>query len=187
MVKGSITPLAPETSVTRNISVSVSDGTDPLENVDVILEDAEENQYTGRTGSAGGCTIRNVPEGTYDVVATATGYQDYTGTLTVSEESTTLNVTLTASATPVTPTYYFTSYADAEGTSEWGSGSVEPTGNESNGFSEVEVKTNTPDESFVGQKFFITSDAETDGTIYPLYSDAGETLAGIYVSISLNQ
>lgn len=97
MVKGSITPSAPTNlTVTRDISVHVTDGTDPLENVDVILEDAEENQYTGKTGSAGGCTIKDVPEGTYTVVATATGYTDYEGTFTVSENSTTLNVTLTS-------------------------------------------------------------------------------------------
>ena len=187
MVKGSITPLAPENSVTRNVSVSVTDGTDPLGNVDIILEDAEENQYTGRTGSAGGCTIRNVPEGTYNFVASATGYVDYTGTLTVSEQSHTLDIILTASATPVTATTYnFISYDSAEGTNEWGQGSVETTGTINNGFTEVEVLSNTTDESFIGQKFYITSDAKTDGTIYPLYTDAGETLAGIYVSITQN-
>ncbi|WP_295588799.1 carboxypeptidase-like regulatory domain-containing protein [uncultured Methanobrevibacter sp.] len=81
--------------VTRNISVSVTDGTDPVENVDVVLEDAEEHQYTGKTGSAGGCTISNVPEGTYSVAASATGYTDYTGTFEVSENNTTLSITLT--------------------------------------------------------------------------------------------
>lgn len=70
--------------------------------MDVILEDSEETQYTGKTGSAGGCTISDVPEGTYSVVATATGYDEYTGTLEVSEETTTLTITLTASV-PVSP------------------------------------------------------------------------------------
>ena len=65
--------------------------------MDVILEDTEENQFTGKTGSAGGCTIRNVPEGTYDVVASLNGYQEYEGTFTVSEDSNTLNITLTES------------------------------------------------------------------------------------------
>lgn len=163
----------------------MTDGSNPLENVDVILEDAEENQFTGKTGSAGGCTIRNVPEGTYDVVASLNGYQDYEGTITVNEDSTTLNISLTESViTPTVSTYYFTSYADAEGNTEWGSGSVETTGNVSGGFTEVEVITNAPEESFIGQKYFITSNAETDGTIYPLYTDAGETAAGIYVSLS---
>lgn len=93
MVKGSIIP--PSTpSVTHNISVSVTDGTDPIENVDVILSNGE-NEYTGKTGSAGGCTISNVPEGEYEVVANATGYTEYTGTLTVDENTTTLSITLT--------------------------------------------------------------------------------------------
>lgn len=96
MVKGSISPSAPEI-LTRDVSVSVTDGTDPLENVDVILEDTEENQFTGRTGSAGGCTIRNVPEGTYNVVASLNGYQEYESTLTVSEDSNTLAIILTES------------------------------------------------------------------------------------------
>lgn len=103
MVKGRVIPPANEPdTVTRNISVSVTDGTDPVGNVDVIFEDVEENQYTGKTGSAGGCTISNVPEGTYTIVASATGFEEYTGEITVSEENTTLNITLTESA-PVSP------------------------------------------------------------------------------------
>lgn len=98
MVKGSIIPPVEDLGepVIYNISCSVTDGTDPVENVDVILEDADETQYTGKTGSAGGCTITNVPEGTYNVVATATGYNEYTGTITVDENNTTLTITLTA-------------------------------------------------------------------------------------------
>lgn len=94
MVKGSIIPSTP--TVTRNISVSVTDGTTGIGSVDVVLEDADENQYTGKTGSAGGCTISNVPEGSYTVRASKTGYTVYTGNITVSEENTTLTITLTA-------------------------------------------------------------------------------------------
>ncbi|MDD5984111.1 MAG: carboxypeptidase-like regulatory domain-containing protein [Turicibacter sp.] len=94
MVKGSIIPSTP--TVTRNISVSVTDGTTGIGSVDVVLEDADENQYTGKTGSAGGCTISNVPEGSYTVMASKTGYAVYTGNITVSEENTTLTITLTA-------------------------------------------------------------------------------------------
>ncbi|MDO5824675.1 carboxypeptidase-like regulatory domain-containing protein [Methanobrevibacter sp.] len=94
MVKGSIIPSTP--TVTRNISVSVTDGVEGIESVDVVLEDADENQYTGKTGSAGGCTISNVPEGSYTVMASKTGYTVYTGNITVSEENTTLTITLTA-------------------------------------------------------------------------------------------
>lgn len=94
MVKGSITPPTPTPVTTYNISVSVSDGTDPLENVDVTLDDGE-NEYSGKTGSAGGCTISNVPEGTYNVTASKTGYNEYTGTMNVSEENTNLTITMT--------------------------------------------------------------------------------------------
>jgi len=79
--------------------------------------------------------------------------------------------------------YWFTSYADSEGATEWGNGTVKTTGVTNNGYSQVKVITNT-EESFVGQKFYIISSAKTDGTIYQLYSDAGTTPAGIYVSIS---
>lgn len=81
-------------------------------------------------------------------------------------------------------TYSFTSYSDAEKTETWGTGTVETTGVESNGYTEVEVKTNTPEESFVGEKFYIISSAKTDGTVYELFSDAGTTSAGIYVTIT---
>ena len=144
-----------------------------------------ENEYTGKTGSAGGCTISNVPEGEYEVAASKTGYVDYEGTLTVNDETGSLSIVLEESnPAPQTTTYAFTSYADAEGETEWGSGTVETTGVVSGDYTDVEVKTNT-NESFVGQKFFVISNAQTDGnTIYPLYSDAGTTAAGIYVSIT---
>ena len=80
-------------------------------------------------------------------------------------------------------TYNFISYGDSEGTDEWARGTVETTGINNNGYTQVEVKTNTISE-FIGQKFYIDSNAKTDGTLYPLYSDAGETAVGIYVSIS---
>ena len=95
MVKGSIIPPTPTPVTTYNISVSVTDGTNPLENVNVTLTDADSNEYNGKTGSAGGCTISNVPEGSYNVTATKAGYVDYTGTLTVNENNTSLNISMT--------------------------------------------------------------------------------------------
>lgn len=49
----------------------------------------------------------------------------------------------------------------------------------------MEVKTNTSiDPSWIGQKFYIDSDAKTDGSeAYQLYSDAGTTGTGIYVKV----
>ena len=93
LVKGSITPPGQTPATTYNISVSVSDGTDPLENVDVTLSDTE-NTYTGKTGSAGGCTISNVPEGTYNVTANKAGYKEYVATVNVSENNTNLTITM---------------------------------------------------------------------------------------------
>lgn len=81
-------------------------------------------------------------------------------------------------------TYSFISYEDAAGTTEWGEGTVETTGVIKGNYSEVVVKTNSPKEEYVGQKFFIRTTAKTDGTIYAAYSDAGRTKAGFYVSIS---
>lgn len=82
-------------------------------------------------------------------------------------------------------TYNFVSYADAEGTTEWGSGTVKGTGVVKGNYSEAEVLTNIPDASYVGQKFFIRSSAKADGTsIYKAYTDAGKTAAGFWISLS---
>lgn len=84
--------------------------------------------------------------------------------------------------TPVT--YNFTSYADSEGETEWGTGTVETTGIIRGNYTQVEVKTNSSNQSFVGQKFFVISSAKTDGTIYTVYNDAGRNSAGFYISIN---
>lgn len=84
---------------------------------------------------------------------------------------------------PTKVVYGFTSYSDAEKTTEWGTGTVETTGETSGDYTEVEVLTNSTDESFIGQKFFIVSNAKTDGTVYELFTDAGTTSAGIFVTI----
>ena len=80
------------------MAVTVSDGTDPIQNVDVVLEDSENHQYTGKTGSAGGCNITDVPEGTYSVAATCSGYTDYASSedVVISEENKTISITMTA-------------------------------------------------------------------------------------------
>lgn len=52
-------------------------------------------------------------------------------------------------------------------------------------YTKATVLTNT-EESFVGQSFYVKSDAEADGsTLYPLFTDAeGQNPAGIYVKLS---
>lgn len=93
MVKGSI-----NSSAKVNISVSVTTGGNtPVGNVNVTLTNTStNNEYSGKTGSAGGCTINNVPTGEYNVVANATGYNEYSGTLTVDENTNSLSITLTS-------------------------------------------------------------------------------------------
>ena len=171
---------------TSNITVSVKDDNgDGVEGAKVTLTAGGINYSSNDTGSAGGSSIKDVPYGVYSVnVTVPSGYTALAtyNDLTVNSESTTLNVTVNKNVTK--ETYGFTSYADAQGETEWGQGTVETTGVTSGNYTQVEVKTNTPDASFVGQKFYIISSAETDGTIYELFTDAGTTSAGIYVSIT---
>ena len=83
--------------------------------------------------------------------------------------------------------YDFTSYDSETKDTEYATGTAQPTGNTNNGFSEIEVLTNS-EESFVGNKYYITSDANADGeTAYQLFSDAGVTGTGIYVTISVHE
>ena len=88
--------MPPVEPTTVTVAVSVTDGTDPIQNVDVVLEDSENHQYTGKTGSAGGCNITEVPVGTYSVSATATGYTDYASSedVEITEESHALTITM---------------------------------------------------------------------------------------------
>lgn len=79
--------------------------------------------------------------------------------------------------------YEFTSYEDAAGSVEWAYGTVEQDGEESNGYIPVKVLTNSV-EGFVGNTFYIQKDIVANGkAIYPLFTDANGTEAGIYVSV----
>ena len=81
------------------ISVSVTDGTDPVQGAVVTFTDTtdETKVFTsGASGSAGGCTVKPVA-GTYAVTAECEGYEDYTheSNVTVSDDDT-LSIELTA-------------------------------------------------------------------------------------------
>ena len=69
----------------------MNDGNNPVENATVAIGDV-----TGTTGSAGGCSLQNIPDGEQTVTVTKEGYEDYTGTITVSENNTSFTVSLTA-------------------------------------------------------------------------------------------
>ncbi len=75
---------------TVDISVHVTDGTDPVGQVEVAI-----GEITGTTGNQGGCTLRNVPVGEVTVTATKTGFEDYSQSVTITSETETLNITLT--------------------------------------------------------------------------------------------
>ena len=69
----------------------MNNGNSPVENATVAIGDV-----TGTTGSAGGCSLQNISDGEHTVTVTKEGYEDYTNTITVSEESTSFTVSLTA-------------------------------------------------------------------------------------------
>ena len=52
-------------------------------------------EITGTTGSAGGCTLSNVPYGNVTVTAVKEGYESYSQSLTVDDSTTSLQITLT--------------------------------------------------------------------------------------------
>ena len=157
-----------------NIAVTVTDGTDPVAQVAVAI-----GEITGTTGNAGGCTLSNVPVGSATVTATKEGYYDYSASITVAADTETLEIELEAR-----PVYTFTSYADSELQEELATGTASPTGVSEDGYIEIEVLTNSV-EGFAGNKYFVAEDATADGTTaYQLYTDAGTTGTGMYVTIS---
>ena len=80
-------------------------------------------------------------------------------------------------------TYAFTSYGDSEKNEVWGEGTVEVIETK-NGYAKIKVLTNSTDQSFVNANFYIQANAKTDGTVYQLYTDEGQTSANIYVTIA---
>lgn len=80
-----------EQPTTRNISITVNDGTDAVEGAAVAI-----GQITGTTGSAGGCTLQAVADGEQTITVTAEGFEEYSDTITVSSEDTSFTISLTA-------------------------------------------------------------------------------------------
>ena len=64
------------TDETGELKVTVKDNNGgTVEGCTVTLTDTE-HEYTGTTGSAGGCTIRDIPVGAYTPVLTKEGYDE---------------------------------------------------------------------------------------------------------------
>ena len=85
-----------------DISVTAKNTLDePIENAIVTLI-KDEDSYSGKTGTAGGCTIKNVPFGTYDVLATVDTYIDVEQQFTVEAENNNLIITFEKQTVQVT-------------------------------------------------------------------------------------
>ena len=85
------------TPETVDITVTVLDDSDddPIEGAVVTIGDVT---CSNGTGSAGGCTLRNVSVGNgVTVSVTAEGYTNYSGTVDVTSETTSMTIKLTAS------------------------------------------------------------------------------------------
>ena len=92
------------TPETRDIAISVNDGTDPIEGATVTI-----GSKTGTTSSDGGCTIKDVTDGTISVTVSATGFTTKTETITVSEDDTSFTISLVSEEVdPVTRKITFT-------------------------------------------------------------------------------
>ena len=71
----------------------IDDDNEGVGNVDVSLSN-DVNEYSTRTGSKGGCTLKNVEFGEYNVTASCDGYATYEDTITVDSEEYVLNIVL---------------------------------------------------------------------------------------------
>ena len=76
---------------TVDISVSVTDGENGVGDATVTI-----GEQTGKTGGQGGCTVKDVPLGETTVTVTATGFEEYSATETITNETTSLTIVLTA-------------------------------------------------------------------------------------------
>lgn len=108
--------------------------------------------------------------------------------ITYCVETTTTQTQEDSTVTESTPTYSFVAYEDDQGTNVLGEGTIQPTGVTADGYIQMEVLTDSADQSSVGQQFYVTDSATPDGTtLYQLYTDAGTTSAGKYVKLTQSE
>lgn len=74
---------------TYDLTFNVTDEDGAVEGATVSIDGK-----TGTTGAAGGCTVKSVNKGVQTLTVTASGHEEYSTSVTVSE-STTISVTLT--------------------------------------------------------------------------------------------
>ena len=80
-----------QTPTTYDLSFTVNDGTDPIKGATVKI-----GSTTGTTGDVGGCTLKDIAEGSQSVEVSATGYVTKTETITVSSSKTSFTISLVA-------------------------------------------------------------------------------------------
>lgn len=77
---------------TVDLSFTVNDGTNPISGATVTI-----GSKSHTTGSAGGCSITGVEQGTVSVEVSAEGYETKTESITVDKSNTSFTITLVAS------------------------------------------------------------------------------------------
>lgn len=82
----------------RNISVTVTGGENPVQGATVELVQNGETVASSTTGSAGGCTLTNVEDGSYVINVTKEGFEIYSESVTTSVDNDELSIELTASS-----------------------------------------------------------------------------------------
>ena len=81
--------------------------------------------------------------------------------------------------------YWFLSYGDSAGEQPLDKGTAKTTGVTQSGYSQIVVLTNEEHQDFVGNKYWVVSDALPSGEdLYQLYTGAGTDATGMYVKIS---
>ena len=81
--------------------------------------------------------------------------------------------------------YWFLSYGDSAGEQPLDKGTAKTTGVTQSSYSQIVVLTNEEHPDFVGNKYWVVSNALPSGeTLYQLYTGAGTGATGMYVKIS---
>lgn len=80
---------SPEPTPKRDLTFSISDGTDPIDGATVTI-----GEVTATTGSAGGCTLKGIEDGSQSVSVVKDGYVTKTETITVSVDNTSFEITM---------------------------------------------------------------------------------------------
>lgn len=91
--KNYVAPEVEEEIKTGNLNITVKDNYDnPVSGVNITLTDKEDNEYTAKTGSAGGCNINDLPLGEYLALAESELYVSVTKGVTINEGNNSLEI-----------------------------------------------------------------------------------------------